>query len=77
MLEQLFDPQLVVFAGLTVVVILITLIVLAIVSRRVRVLVSEVEGLRREMKLVDESLQTVNASLRARGKEGRSAAAAD
>ena len=71
MLEQLFDPQVVVFGGLTALVILITLVVLAIVSRRVRILMSEMESLRREIALVDESLQTVNASLQALGKGGR------
>ncbi|MCK5799421.1 MAG: hypothetical protein KAI47_19655 [Deltaproteobacteria bacterium] len=65
MLEDLFDPQLVIFAGLTVLVILITLIVLAIISRRVRFLMSEVQGLRRELSLVDEALRSVNISLQA------------
>lgn len=77
MLEELFDPQLMVFAGLTVLVILITLIVLAVVSRRVRFLISEVDSLRREITLVDEVLQSVNASLQAKGKTDKDADATD
>jgi heme exporter protein D len=63
MLKQLWDIQIVLYVGLTGVVILISLAVLLVTSRRVRYLMDEVQGLRREMKLIDEALQTVTASL--------------
>ncbi|MBK8481104.1 MAG: hypothetical protein IPL40_07995 [Proteobacteria bacterium] len=68
-MKELFDPQTLIFAALTCTVILITLIVLAVVTRRVGFLMSEVQGLRREMKLVDEALQTVTHALEQMGRQ--------
>lgn len=68
-MKELSDPQVLIFAALTCAVILITLIVLAVVTRRVRFLMSEVQGLRREMALVDEALRTVTQALEQRGRQ--------
>ncbi|MBK6846465.1 MAG: hypothetical protein IPG96_02575 [Proteobacteria bacterium] len=68
-MKELFDPQVLIFAALTCAVILITLIVLAVITRRVRFLMSEVQGLRREMALVDEALQTVTQALEQMGRQ--------
>lgn len=65
-MDKLFETDVIAFAGLTAFVVLLTLIVVGIVQRRVRYLMSEVESLRREVKLVDEALQMVNSSLAAR-----------
>ena len=67
-MNGIFDTQVIIYAGLTCGVILIALIVLAVTNRRVRFLLSEVQSLRREMKLVDEALQTVTSSLERQSK---------
>lgn len=68
MLKELWEPQTLIFAIMTCGVILIALVVLAVTNRRVTFLLSEVQGLRREMKLVDEALQTVTSSLERMGR---------
>jgi hypothetical protein len=66
-MSALWDIQVLVYVGLTSVVVIMALLVLAVVSRRVRCLTSDVEAIRRELKLLDEGIQVVTQSLRSRG----------
>ena len=63
----MFDGQMIIYVSLTAAVILICLVVLGVTNRRVRYLLSEVQALRQEIRLVDDALKTVNASLQQRG----------
>jgi hypothetical protein len=65
-MSALWDPQVLIYVGLTSVVVIMALVVLAIVQRRVRCLTSDVEAIRRELKLLDEGIQVVTQSLRSR-----------
>jgi hypothetical protein len=66
-LSNLWDIQVLLYVTITAAVTLIMLVLLAIISRRVRVMVSELDSLRRECKLLEEGVRAVDDSLRGRG----------
>ena len=61
--SKLWDAQVLIYAGLTCTVVLIALIVLALTNRQVRFLASEMAAMRRDMKLIEEGVDTVTKSL--------------
>jgi len=73
-LSKLWDAQVLIYVGLTCGTVVMALIVLAITSRRVNFLMSEVQSLRAEMKMLDEGVQTVTRHLEAQVGRERNAA---
>lgn len=67
-ITKLWDIQTLAYGLMSVVVVIFVLIILAIMSRRVRNLTSEMDSVRRELALLEEGIATVNASLKSHGK---------
>ena len=65
-LTRLFDAQVLIYTGLSATVILVILIVQAVVTRRLLRVQSELESLRRDVKLLEEGVKTVTDALQAR-----------
>ena len=58
-----WDLQTIIYVGFNSTTVLIALIVLAIVSRRLRLVMSELDSVRRELKMVDESVDALTGRL--------------
>ncbi len=67
-LGNLWDIQVLVYVLLTAAVVLLMLILLAVINRRVRVMASELESVRRDLRILEEGVATVTASLQSRGR---------
>jgi uncharacterized protein (DUF3084 family) len=65
-LGNLWDVQVLVYVLLTTVVVVLTLVVLAVINRRVRVISGELESIRRDLKLLEDGVRTVTESLTSR-----------
>lgn len=63
-LTALWDIHTLIYVILSAIVILVILGLLSATNRRLRMLASDVESLRREMKLVDEGIQSVAQHLK-------------
>ena len=72
---QLWDLQVLVYVVLSALVLLVVLGVVAAMNRRLRCLTSEVESLRRELKLIDEGVQGVAQHLQTAQPGGGTASA--
>ena len=67
-LTRLWDIQVLVYTLLSTAVVVFVLIVLAIFQRRLRRVMSELESIRSELKLVEEGIETVTRSLEDRAR---------
>ena len=68
-MSQLLDFQILTVVGATTAVVIMMLVVLAIMTRRLRCVTSELESIRRDVKLLEEGVATVTESLRTRTRE--------
>jgi hypothetical protein len=65
-ISDLWDVQVLVYVGITAVVTVLMLVLLAVLSRRLRVVTSELESVRRDLRLLEEGVRTVAESLKAK-----------
>jgi hypothetical protein len=65
-LAELWDIQVLVYVLITAGVVVLMLLLIAVLSRRQRLMASELESLRRDLRLLEEGVRTVNESLRAK-----------
>jgi hypothetical protein len=70
-LTALWDVHTLIYVILSAIVILVILGLLSTTNRQLRMLASEVESIRREMKLVDEGVRSVAQHLHAQGGSSR------
>jgi hypothetical protein len=68
-MSQLWDVQVLAYVGATTLVVIMALVVLAIITRRLRCLTSELESIRRDVRLLEEGVATVTESLKRSGRE--------
>jgi len=65
-LSALWDLQVLVYVLLTAAATVMMLVLLAVISRRVRVMASELESIRRDLRLLEDGVRTVTESLQSR-----------
>ena len=65
-LSELWDIQVLVYVFITAGVTVLMLLLLAVFSRRMRVMASELESVRHDLRLLEEGVRTVNQSLQTR-----------
>jgi hypothetical protein len=70
-LSKLWDFQIIVFASVSTLVVVFMLVVLALVMRRLRLITSEFESMRQEMRLIEEGVETVRQALQESSGRGR------
>jgi len=65
-LTDLWDSHVLIYAILSSLVVLFVLIVLVITTRRLRCVISELDSIRSELKLLEEGIRTVTQSLQSK-----------
>jgi len=65
-ISDLWDAQVLVYVAITATVTVLMLVLLAVLSRRLRVISSELESVRHDLRLLDEGVRTVSESLQSR-----------